>query len=155
VSSLSGKRYHLFWAKVDVGDGCWLWTAGTDKYGYGLFYAGEGMRLAHRLSWVMAKGEIPEGLCVLHRCDVPSCVRPGHLFLGTQAENNRDMRDKGREFRPIGERHGKAKLTEDDVREIRRTYAAGGISYRELGLIYGVCKENVYAVVRRKSWVHV
>lgn len=85
-----------FWAKVDKTGDCWVWTAATNPKGYGQFYV-EGMRLAHRVSWILAHGPIPDDLCVLHRCDHPPCVNPAHLFLGTYADNNHDRDAKGRQ----------------------------------------------------------
>ena len=99
-----------FWPKVNkdgpihptLGTRCWLWTAGTNGHGYGAFHPGPGRRgmgKAHRISWTIANGPIPDGLGVLHRCDNPPCVNPAHLFLGTDQENHRDMDAKGRHGR--------------------------------------------------------
>lgn len=85
-----------FWAKVDRGGECWLWTAGRDSSGYGSLRTGHTKVSAHRLSWQLHHGQIPPGQNVLHRCDNPRCVRPDHLFLGTQADNVADMVAKGR-----------------------------------------------------------
>lgn len=103
-----------FWAKVDK-DGpvpehmphlgaCWVWTASKLNSGYGQFGIGGKLRYAHRLSWEMERGEIPDNLCVLHSCDNPPCVRPEHLFLGTRRENSSDCQRKGRLAR--GDTHG-------------------------------------------------
>lgn len=92
-----------FWAKVDKGSDaeCWEWTASRNSYGYGqlavVLPSGKRPRLAHRLSWELHVGPIPEGMCILHRCDNPPCVNPSHLFIGTKADNYRDMRAKGRD----------------------------------------------------------
>lgn len=84
-----------FWEKVRKGPQCWEWT-GSRVRGYGYFGAWGRVRLAHRVSWQLRHGEIPPGLCILHRCDNPSCVRPGHLFIGTQRDNMQDAKRKGR-----------------------------------------------------------
>lgn len=137
-----------FWAKVKRADGCWLWSgATTDGYGH-IRSAGRGRALlAHRVMWEMAHGPIPNGLCVLHGCDVRRCVRPGHLFLGTKADNSWDAATKGR---VAGTR-----LTALAVRAIRGLYATGGYSQQEIGLLYGVCQTEIGNVVRRKRWRHV
>lgn len=107
-----------FWSKVDksAGDsGCWLWMAARNARGYGCVGrdVGRGYWLAHRVSWELANGPIPDGLFVLHRCDVPSCVNPHHLFVGTNADNMRDMALKGRGrgagFHVIACRYGHAR----------------------------------------------
>lgn len=85
----------VFWWKVRIGDGCWEWQAARDRRGYGLIRFRGALHRAHRVSWALAHGELPTA-CVLHRCDNRSCVRPEHLFLGTQGDNVRDARDKGR-----------------------------------------------------------
>lgn len=88
-----------FWAKVNKTDSCWLWTAYRNRKGYGEFGMGGHrgrMYLAHRVSWEMANGTIPDGMYVCHACDVPACVNPSHLWLGTATDNNRDMFAKGR-----------------------------------------------------------
>jgi hypothetical protein len=89
-----------FWSFVDVSDGCWEWTDGYKQKGYGRF-TGTGVSvLAHRFSWELHRGPIPNGLYVCHKCDNPSCVRPDHLFLGTAADNVADMISKGRHKKP-------------------------------------------------------
>jgi hypothetical protein len=91
-----------FWAKVQKTDSCWLWT-GCKSRGYGRFRS-RGNKVTsqrtHRVSWEIAHGPIPDGLKVLHRCDTPACVRPDHLFLGTQKENVWDSIQKGRHVNP-------------------------------------------------------
>ena len=91
-----------FWRYVRKTDGCWEWTGATQFPGYGKLGLGDGARVgyAHRISWELHYGSIPEGMEVLHRCDNPPCSRPDHLFLGSQADNLADMRAKGRAYRP-------------------------------------------------------
>ena len=96
-----------FWAKVDKDGDCWTWMARRQpRGGYGQFQLDGRTRSAHRVAWTLTNGPIPDGLCVLHRCDNPPCVNPEHLWLGTKAENNQDMTEKGRRFSPTHCKHG-------------------------------------------------
>lgn len=147
------ERIERFWAKVDKTGDCWLWTASTDGMGYGLFGTGPSRsERAHRVSYRLAFGEIAPDLCVLHRCDNPSCVRPEHLFLGTRADNMRDRQQKGRQAH--GERHSRAKLTETAVREIRELRARGE-QLRAIAEKFSIAPETVSAIAHRRTWRHV
>ena len=129
--------------------GCWLWNANAMPSGYGMIWDGGRTKGAHRVSYELYKGEIPEGLHVLHRCDVPGCVNPDHLFLGTHAENMRDRNEKGRAVR--GEKHGQAKLTKKDIRDIREDVR----SQEVIAVDYGICQAMVSAIKLKKKWAHV
>lgn len=132
--------------------GCWLWTGPTDPGGYGqIGHAGR----AHRRSWITSNGDIPRGLHVLHRCDVPGCVNPDHLFLGTPKDNAQDREAKGRRRKLLGEDHGMAELSRDEVVEIRFRYAQGGTSQRSLAAKYNVCQATIFYVLKKITWTEV
>jgi hypothetical protein len=141
-----------FWEKVQKGEGCWPWTAEVNKAGYGEFHYDGAPIVASRMAWILTHGEIPAGLCVLHRCDNPPCVNPDHLFLGTRLDNATDCVIKGR--RPRGEQHCCAKLTEAQVKEARARYDAGE-SCADLAAHFGLTVTGMRDVVRRKNWRHV
>lgn len=182
-----------FWSKVDkssteiksphVTSPCWEWVAGVAAR-YGRF-AWNGETRAHRVSWVLSHGDVPDGLCVLHRCDNPPCIRPEHLFLGTHLDNSMDKEQKGRaghvsgarhpsrlhperlargdengsrvhpERLPRGEKQWLSKLTEQSVREIRAKYATGRYRQSDLATEYGVEQTVISKAVLRRSWKHV
>lgn len=126
--------------------------------GYGQFSrGGRGTNvLSHRFAWELANGEIPDGLQVLHRCDNKLCCNVSHLWLGTQADNLADMDRKGRR-KPAsnyGEASGMAKLSADDVIEMRKRYDKG-VTQTQLAADFGVSQSSVSAIVRRQTWPHV
>lgn len=134
-----------FFAKVDRPDDteCWFWRGARQASGHGHFYwggpASGGRRTiqAHRASWQLHRGSIPDGLCVLHKCDVPWCVNPDHLFLGTKADNTHDMLAKGREAR--GDRLPHTKLTPTQVRAIRECQ----LPTRQIAMLCGVSQASI------------
>lgn len=146
-----------FWAKVNKTDTCWLWTGAVRRFGYGVINSGRKSEAAHRVSWTLHYGPIPDGMCVLHQCDVPACVNPDHLFLGTYADNNRDMKEKGRARGggQQGEKCNKAKLTAQQVIEIRNKYAESSPLLRELSVQYGVGLDVIQAIVHGDIWKSV
>ncbi len=156
--SLSLPRYlpwpERFWDKVmkDPNSGCWLWTGSLGGHGYGQIAKDGRPQTTHRVSYEIACGEIPAGKWVLHKCDIRSCVNPDHLFLGTASDNNWDKVSKGRSNSVRGERAGRAKLTEEDVRTIR---GLKWMNASEIGRLYGIASGNISCILRRKSWKHV
>jgi hypothetical protein len=153
-----------FWEKVDRRgpDDCWEWQAGVYDFGYGkINEGGRGKALrAHRLSYEMANGPIPEGLIVLHKCDNPPCVNPRHLRLGTHQDNIADMISKGRDNRgpgvkmKLGEANTGSKLTEEQVREIR-ALCREGYTQTVIAARYGISQSGVSNIKNRKYWPHV
>ena len=133
--------------------GCWLWTSTKGTGGYGAFWFRRRTRLAPRVALLLFRNiDVPRGVSVCHHCDQPACVNPDHLFVGTALDNIRDMELKGRRAR--GTRIARAKLTDDDVREIRRRTAAGE-SQERVGRSFGIVQTAVSAIVHRKTWRHV
>ena len=111
--------------------------------------------LAHHVSWELHHGPIPKGLHVLHKCDIPACVNPDHLFLGTQADNMRDKVKKGRQPYRRGEEVQASRLTAQQVVDIRHDYALGVETHRSLGKKYGVSHHTIGVIVRRNGWTHL
>jgi transcriptional regulator with XRE-family HTH domain len=141
-----------FWDKVRKTDGCWFWTAGLDRDGYGSFEL-SGRKGAHVVSWIFATGSDPRPMHVLHKCDNPSCVRPDHLFLGTNKDNMIDKTAKGRQAR--GVRNAGAKLTDEQVLEIRQRCAARAASARKIGECFGVSGTLVRKIASGRLWKHL
>jgi hypothetical protein len=160
----------FFWTKVDKNgpNGCWLWTDACNSTGYGHFtFYPYRQVAAHRFSYELTHGPIPDGLFVCHSCDNRRCVNPDHLFLGTCADNMRDAHAKGRyrtgddhnsrlhpESLRRGEDHPHAKLTTEAVILIRQDYASG-ITRKALAARYGVSVDAIARVVRHQLWRHV
>jgi len=134
--------------------GCWLWTGGWTDLDYGVVPRIDGERVAHRISWRLHRGPIPDGMKVLHRCDVRACANPDHLFLGTQMDNIADMVAKGRHrgAPQHGESNAMSKLTERQVIEIRDLHSRG-ISQHRIAQRYGVAVMTINRAVRRHTWV--
>jgi hypothetical protein len=171
-----------FWTKVRKTRGCWFWTATKNNMGYGLFQFAingkHGKRLAHRLSYAATNGPIPDGLCVLHKCDTPACVKPAHLFCGTKKDNYADMVAKGRrvigwsnnlppvirgddhwmrkhpERVPRGSEVGTAKLTEDDVRRIY-TMRLKGLQRTVIARTIGIDQSVINDICHGTYWRHM
>lgn len=148
-----------FWANVDrsgptapgMDSPCWMWTAGTFSNGYGQFRAGQRKVRAHRAAYELAVGPVPEGLILRHQCDVRQCCRPDHLTPGTDAENARDRDDRGRTARLgtslPGETNPAAKLSDAEVERLRLFRLHGGLSYRRLGVLFGICTSQARNIV--------
>lgn len=133
-------------------DECWGWS-GFKYKGYGRMRYGAVSVGAHRFSYMLHTGPIPDGLTVLHSCDNPECTNPAHLSLGTNTDNNRDRDLKGRAA--SGERAGRVTLTEAEVRDMRAVYAAGGISMRKVAQRFGRPEPTVMGVLTGRTWRHV
>ena len=153
-----------FWAKVETGAGCWTWSGARKQrpWDYGVLGGtkkGEVGQLAHRVSWRLHHGPIPDGMKVLHHCDNPPCVNPEHLFLGSLKDNTQDMLEKGRHSLPIdhsqGEKNPGAKLTEKQVVEMRNRYSLGGVTQQQLADHYNVCNALVSFIITRKLWRNI
>lgn len=170
-----------FWEKVDrrSTNDCWIWRAHGMPQGYGHFQIGDRPYRAHRVAWQLTFGEIPDGMCVLHRCDMPPCCNPDHLFLGTVAENNRDAADKNRtakgnrngaythpERRPKGKTHGmygrpgmrifgeanaSSKLSAQTISSIREHYGRG-VTQKQLAALWGTSQANISRIVNHQAW---
>ena len=144
-SALRMSREDVFMSRVEYApSGCWLWAKSATQFGSGRI----GRRLAHIISWGITHGPIPPGLQVLHRCDVPQCVNPDHLFLGTHKDNVQDMIRKGRKRVVRGENHPSAKLTDSEVSQIR-SLRAEGKRLTQVAALYSISFQHVSAICRR------
>lgn len=154
IVKLTPEEKFLSMHEVCPETGCWNWVKGTDTCGYGIFYpygAAAPKIRAHRYSYMIHKGPIPEGLYVCHTCDNPGCVNPDHLWLGTHTENMRDKERKGRGHDRSGSSNVKAKITEEIALEI---YNAEGTN-KEIGARFGLDHQLVYRIRTKRMWKHI
>lgn len=143
---LKDKQILRFKSKYTVTESCWEWVANKNQRGYGIFSLNDKSVGAHRVSFLISKGEIPIGLCILHSCDNPSCVNPEHLFLGTHQDNMDDRSAKGRV--PKEDKHPNAKLTTEQVLKIRHDGRYAKLIAHE----YGISKDQVNKIRTFRSW---
>lgn len=140
-------------AQIMVRSDCIEWSGSLNiRNGYGQKRVGGRVCHVHRLEWERVRGAIPSGMKVLHSCDNPACYNIEHLFLGTQLDNMRDCRAKGRNAR--GDGHGRSKLTAAKVLQARRL-AAKGATPRELAIYFGVTPSTISRALARRTWSHV
>lgn len=154
---LSESDITRFWSHVDKSGECWPWTAYRSRRGYGQFGLGDEVLKAHRVAYVIAYGQIPDGMEVCHHCDNPSCVRPEHLFAGTHSDNMRDCANKGHnmlqrhpELRR-GEKHPLAKLTAEQVIQIRQS----DLTPTQLSKQFNVSRWMIRRILSRLAWKHI
>lgn len=131
--------------------GCWIWLGIIDGPGYGIVSIKRRSTKAHRFSWELHRGPIPDGLCVCHVCDNRLCINPDHLFLGTKLDNCRDMYSKGRNVNNSGVKHWHAKITEAQARKIKRSRLLGHVLMKR----YGLSKAQISAIRTGRSWKHI
>lgn len=144
---------HNFNAKVVKKEGCWDWKGVRDKDGYGLIPGGyQRQKKAHRVSFLLHKGAIPDESLVCHDCDNPICTNPEHLFLGSKKENDFDSRKKGRAC--VGSKQPRAKLNEMDVKKIKYLLSLG-VKARRIAKDFGVAPSQICEINKGRSWKHV
>jgi hypothetical protein len=150
ITEESIQRFHSRYV-VDPITECWVWQRDGEKCKnlYGTFRINRKIVRAHRFSWELHFGIIPDGVFVCHHCDNPPCCNPSHLFLGTAKENNDDCHRKGRA--PLGELHRKSKLTNELIRMIR----SDSRPYPKIAKTFGISPANVCLIKQRKAWRNV
>jgi len=153
---ISKSTIKRFWSKIRKSKSCWTYKEYKDKDGYGFFAVRGGFIRAHRFSWMIKNGNIPDGMLICHHCDNPSCVRIDHLFLGTGSDNLKDAVSKGRIplVKLVGEDNFSSKFKEKDVRKIRKL-AAKGIKHTVIARSFKRGFTTVNGIISRKTWKHV
>lgn len=143
---------------IDESSGCWIWAGAKFRAGYGRVRINRKIQQTHRLAWELAYGDIPDGMCICHKCDNPPCVNPRHLFVGTYADNMQDMHNKGRgktgkihKQGPKGEKAHTAKLTESIVLFIRSSHDKA----KDLAGQYGVSDRTIQMIRKKVTWRHL
>lgn len=152
-----GKSFHSKYY-IDEKTECWVWTACIASHGYGdITVRSHFHSTAHRASWLLHKGDIPDNMFVLHTCDNRKCVNPDHLFLGTHKDNMRDMNEKGRQVPNTTSIKGSvsnAKLTEEDVICIRELRSVGE-KLKSIAAIFDVHPDHIRKITNYKIWKDV
>ena len=143
------ERWNKFWSCVDKGPGCWKWNAAHTSAGYGQIRIEGKTVYTHRVVWEMGHGSIPNKQYICHTCDTPACVRPSHLFIGTQKDNMQDASRKGRT--PRGELCGTSKLTVAEVKQIR--ISTGTVI--EVSKQYNINPSTVSKIRLKQRWKHI
>ena len=147
---ITEAREAAYWRRVVVNVGkCWGWNGALMKKGNTYGYFGTDKVSAHRFSYTLHKGPVPDGLLVCHTCDNPPCSNPKHLWLGTHKENSRDMRKKGRN--KTGEEHPHHKLTNLEVLQIRKKYKTGKYTHKDLGIKFNVSQGHISDLINFKK----
>lgn len=141
-----------FWSRVVKTDGCWEWFGRTNRKKYGYMKVGQRLWWVHRYSYQLHHGQIPNGLHVLHKCDLPWCVNPSHLYVGDNNQNIADKVARGRVARLPGQANGQAKLSQADIAEIRRLHLEEGVFQKDLAAQFGVGQPQVSRIVSGKRW---
>ena len=149
---MNAKLLNKFWSKVKKTGGCWNWTGGKFSEGYGAIWIQGKQKRAHRISWEIHNGKIPKGLLICHSCDNPACVRPIHLFLGTNKDNMQDKAKKGRNVDQWGVKNHAHKLTENQVRTIRELGKTGNLLHRKIGELFNISQPTVTMIINRQRW---
>lgn len=152
-----------FWSRVQKTDGCWIWTAAHKPEGYGKMWMNGKLESAHRISWILTRGPIPDGLWVLHKCDNPPCVNPDHLYIGYRKENGRDAAERHRIpygkdayfSKCVGEKNFNARCTDQIVRDIRAKYVPRKFGLWRLSKFFGLPRTTIGNIVNRRTWKHV
>lgn len=153
-SDYTPKDVDRFWSKVaktDNPDECWNWMAGT-RDGYGDIRIQHKTVASHRIAYQLTHGDIPDDLHVLHHCDNRRCCNPRHLYLGTNLDNVHDRVMRGRNGDVRGEKHGRHKLTWEQVKIIRERYARGGVSYKQLAREFEMSPAQIRRVANGNQW---
>lgn len=140
---------------VDEKTGCWNWIGAKKNRNYGGFCYNGKFEKAHRVSWILYKGEIPAKMCVCHHCDNESCVNSDHLFLGTHTDNMQDKAKKGRSNPCRGDKASWKKLNSDDVIQIRSLYKTGNYTQRGLAKMYQVSQSAILFLLQGRNWASI
>lgn len=158
-AELMARFWSHVWITRDDDSGCWVWTGGCHQRpnglnSYGRFTVRGEHIYAHRFIYQMTHGPLSDELVVRHKCDNEPCVNPRHLAEGTCADNTRDKFERGRGPNRKGEKHPLARLTDDDVREIRRRRDLGQTQLR-VASDFGISRSQVYRIVSGRNWGHL